>query len=101
MKELLQKAWLFGLGLLDATKEKIENLVQEMVKRGEITQQEAPQAVKEMLAKAQEAQQAFWDKSKELVNKLVSEGKLARAEDLEALEKRVAALEEELEKTKG
>jgi polyhydroxyalkanoate synthesis regulator phasin len=57
-----------------------------MVKRGEITQQEAPQAVKEMLAKAQEAQQAFWDKSKELVNKLVSEGKLVRAEDLEALE---------------
>ena len=45
-----------ALGVFDFTKEKVEALVQEMVRRGEITQQESPEAVKELLAKAQEAQ---------------------------------------------
>ena len=59
MKELLHKAWLFGVGVFDFTKEKVEALVQEMVRRGEITQQESSEAVKQLLAKAQEAQQAM------------------------------------------
>ena len=41
------------------------------------------------------------DKVKELVNKALAEIKVAKAADLEALEKRVAALEEEVKKLKG
>lgn len=92
MKDLLRKAWLFGLGVLDATREKVEPLVAEMVKRGEVSQQEGPQAVEQILAKAQEAQKALVDK----VKKAVSDMKLPRAADLEALEKRVAALEKKI-----
>jgi polyhydroxyalkanoate synthesis regulator phasin len=96
MKELLHKAWMFGVGVLDFTKEKVEALVQEMVQRGEITQAESPEAVKQLLAKAQETQQALWDKVKELTRKAIDEINVAKASDLEALEKRVAALEEAL-----
>ena len=59
MKDFLQKAWYFGLGVFDFTREKVEALVQEMVRRGEISQQESPEAVKELLARAQEAQAAL------------------------------------------
>jgi polyhydroxyalkanoate synthesis regulator phasin len=97
MKELLHKAWLFGVGMFDFTKEKVEALVEEMVQRGEITQQESSEAVKQLLAKAQEAQQAMVEKTKELVNKAVAETKCAKASDLAALEKRVAALEREIQ----
>ncbi len=45
MKDLLQKVWFFGLGVIDATKEKVEGLVDEMIKRGEVTQQESPEVV--------------------------------------------------------
>ena len=100
MKDILQKAWLFGLGVFDFTREKVENLVQEMVQRGEINQQEGPEAVKQFLDKAQEAQAAVTEKIRELVNKALPEMKLARAADLEALEKRVAALEEEVRRLK-
>jgi polyhydroxyalkanoate synthesis regulator phasin len=96
MKELLHKAWMFGVGVLDFTKEKVEALVQEMVQRGEITQAESPEAVKQLLAKAQETQQALWEKVKELTRKAIDEINVAKASDLEALEKRVAALEEAL-----
>jgi polyhydroxyalkanoate synthesis regulator phasin len=96
MKELLQKAWLFGAGVFDFTKDKVEALVQDMVRRGEITQQESSEAVKQMLAKAQEAQQGLVAKVKELTKGAVDEIKVAKASDLEALEARVAALEEAL-----
>jgi polyhydroxyalkanoate synthesis regulator phasin len=101
MKEILQKAWSFSLGVFDFTREKVESIVEEMVRRGEITQQESPEAVKELLAQAQEAQSSLWNKVKELVNKALGEAKLVRAADLEALEKRVAALEEEVKRLKG
>ena len=97
MKDYLRKAWFFGLGLLEATKEKAEAFVAEMVKRGEITQQESPEAVKQILEKAKETQKAFFDKVKEVVSKAVSEMRLARAADLQALEKRVAALERDMQ----
>jgi len=96
MKELLQKAWLFGVGVVDFTKEKVEGMVQEMVQRGEISQQESPEAVKELLAKAQDAQQALWEKVKELTKAAIDEINVAKASQVEALEKRVAALEEAL-----
>jgi polyhydroxyalkanoate synthesis regulator phasin len=97
MKDLLKKAWLFGLGVFDATKEKAEALVAEMVKRGEVTQQESPQVVEQILNKAQEAQKTLVEKVKNAVGDM----KLARAADLEALEKRVAALEEEIKGRSG
>jgi polyhydroxyalkanoate synthesis regulator phasin len=97
MKELLQKAWLFSVGFFDFTKEKIEALVQDMIQRGEITQQEGPEAVKQLLARAQDAQEAMVEKTGELVNKAMAEIKCAKAADLAALEKRVAALEREIQ----
>ena len=100
MKELLQKAWLFSVGVFDFTKEKVETLVQEMVQRGEITQAESPEAVKELLAKVQETQQALWEKVKEFTKTAIDEIDVAKASELEALERRVAALEEAL-KSKG
>ena len=101
MKDILQKAWYFGLGVCDFTREKVEPLVEEMVRRGEISQQESPEAVKELLGRAQEVQAAVVDKVKELVNKALAEARPAKAADLEALEQRVAALEEEVRKLKG
>jgi polyhydroxyalkanoate synthesis regulator phasin len=96
MKEMLQKAWLFGAGVFDFTKDKVEDLVKEMVRRGEITQQESSEAVKQMLAKAQEAQQGLVAKVKELTKGAVDEIKVAKASELEALEARVTALEKAL-----
>ena len=98
MKELLQKAWLFGAGVFDFTKDKVEALVQEMVRRGEITQQESAETIKDLLAKGQEAHQAMVAKVKELTKSAIDEVKVAKASELEALEKRVAALEEALKK---
>ena len=101
MKELFHKAWMFSVGMFDFTKEKVEALVGEMVQRGEISQAESPEAVKELLAKVQETQQALWEKVRELTKTAIDEINVAKASELEALEKRVTALEEALKEHQG
>jgi polyhydroxyalkanoate synthesis regulator phasin len=97
MEDMWRKAKHFGLGVLDFTREKVEALVGEMVKRGELTEKESPEAVAQIMEKAQAEQEAFQEKLKAMIEKVVSETSLARAADLEALEKRVADLEKKLQ----
>jgi polyhydroxyalkanoate synthesis regulator phasin len=96
MEDLFKKTIRFGLGLFDYTKEKVEHLVDEMVKRGELTKQESTQAVEELWEKAEKEQSAFWNKIKEYINSMVAEMPLVRRSDLKALEDRLAALEKRL-----
>ncbi len=96
MEDLWRKAKHFGLGVVDFTKQKVETVVDDMVKRGELTEQDTSQAVAEIMEKAQAEQKDFLEKLKAMVDKVVSEAGLARAADLEALEKRVAALEKKM-----
>ncbi len=96
MDDFLKKTMQFGLGLFDYTKEKVESLVEEMVKRGELSRQESSQAVEELWEKAKKEQSAFWDRVKDYVNKLVDEMALVRRSEFKALEERVKALEHKL-----
>jgi polyhydroxyalkanoate synthesis regulator phasin len=93
MEDLWRKAKHFGLGVLDFTKDKVESLVDEMVKRGELTEQETSQAVTEIMERAKSEQEAFMDKLKAVVEKVVSGSGLARNTDLEDLKKRVEEIE--------
>jgi polyhydroxyalkanoate synthesis regulator phasin len=94
MEDFWHKAKHFGLGLFDFTKEKVEALVDEMVKRGELTQQESSLAVAKIMERAKAEQEALKDKLTVMIQQAISNMNLARAADLEALEKRVAALEQ-------
>jgi polyhydroxyalkanoate synthesis regulator phasin len=104
MTDLLRKAWFFGLGVFDFTREKVEALVQDMVQRGEISQNEGPEAVKRILAQARESQENLEEKVKAVVEQVISKmpqgGSLGLEErlvkKLEALERRVDALEKEI-----
>jgi polyhydroxyalkanoate synthesis regulator phasin len=93
MEDLFKKTISFGIGLFDYTKEKVENLVDELVKRGEVSQQDGPQAVEELWEKAEKEQSAFWNKVKTYINSIVDEMPLVRRGDFKALEERLAALE--------
>lgn len=99
MEEFIKKTMQFGLGLFDYTKEKVENLVDEMIKRGELSKQEGAKAVEELWQKAQKEQSALWEKIKEATKNSVEEMSLVRRSELKALEDRLAALEKRLEKS--
>lgn len=96
MDDFLKKTMNFGLGLFDYTKEKVESLVEEMVKRGELSRQESSQAVEELWDKAKKEQNAFWERVKEYIAKIIEDMALVRRAELKALEDRLAALEKKV-----
>ena len=93
MKDLWLKARYCCLGFLDFTREEVGALVQEMVKRGEIAQQDAPQAVSSLLEMAQSQQEALMTKLTAMMERVIAGAGLAQAADLEALKSRVSKLE--------
>lgn len=97
MEDFFRKAMQFGLGLVDFTREKVEAVVEEMVRRGEMRQEDRSGAIAQIMEKAQAEQEALKEKIQQMVAQVVAGMGLARGQDLEALEKRVAALEAALQ----
>lgn len=96
MEDLFKKTISFGIGLFDYTKEKVEQLVEEMVKRGEVNKQDTTKTVEELWEKASAEQSAFWNKVKTYIKNIVDEMAVPGKADFKALEDRVAELEKRL-----
>ncbi len=97
MEDFFRKALKFGLGVVDFTKEKVEAIVEEMIRRGEMSQTDKAGAVAQIMERAQAEQEALKEKIHQMVAQVVAGMGLARKQDLEALEKRLAALEAALQ----
>ncbi len=54
IRELLQKSVYFGLGLAAYSRDKIESLVEDMVRRGEVAQKDARQLAADLVKKGEE-----------------------------------------------
>jgi polyhydroxyalkanoate synthesis regulator phasin len=101
MEDLFKKTVSFGIGLFDYTKEKVEKLVDEMVKRGEVNKQDSTKAVEELWERARQEQSDFWNKIKGYVKNIVDEMAVPSKADFKALEDRVAALEKRVRELEG
>lgn len=93
MKDIVQKAVSLGLGLAVASKEQIEKAVEELVKKGEVSRAESSQFVEELLSKGNEARLRMEELVKEKVHAAMGGKAPVTKEDMERLEKRIAALE--------
>ncbi len=96
MEDTWRKAKHFGLVVVDFTREKVEALVKDMVKQGELSEQDTAEAVADIMKKAKSEQEAFLDMLRGVVEKIVAELGLARRSDLEALKRKVEELEKKL-----
>jgi polyhydroxyalkanoate synthesis regulator phasin len=89
--ELLKKTYLAGLGLATLTKERIEEIVDELVKRGEVAEQDRRKVIDDLLVSAREEQQKLTQKIREVVSDL----RLPNKEGWEDLVSRVENLEKQ------
>lgn len=96
MLELLKKTYLMGLGLTTVTREKLEEIVDELIKRGEIAEQDRTHVLQDLLDKAREQQQRLGQTIRENVRKVVQELGLPTRTQFQELERRVKALEDKL-----
>jgi polyhydroxyalkanoate synthesis regulator phasin len=69
MKEFMRKSMLFGIGLATLTREKIEEAVDELIKKGEMTEKEGKDAIDDLVKKSK----AMSDELAEKVEKMVAD----------------------------
>jgi polyhydroxyalkanoate synthesis regulator phasin len=95
-KEFVRKTAAFGLGTASFSAEKFKAFVNEMVDRGEMSSDEAKTFVEDMGKRAAAERESMKQWIDEHISKVFREAKAAKTSRMDALEKRVAVLEEKL-----
>ena len=93
MKDLLKKGLALGFGVAVASKEQIEKVVDDLVKKGEVSTAESKELVNELIVKGEEGQKELQRVIREQFNKLLSELNIPTKEEIKRLEERLAKLE--------
>lgn len=93
MKDLLSKGLSIGLGLAVVSKEQIEKLVDELVKKGEVSTAESKELARELFEKGEAEKKEMNARIHEQLEKLLKELNIPTKADLERLEQRIQALE--------
>lgn len=93
MTDLLKRAISLGWGLTIVSKEKVEDLVDELVKRGELEPAESKQFMERLIDRGAEEQTRLKKLVNEQVQFTLQHMGLATAKEVEELTRRVAELE--------
>ena len=83
MESIIKKFLLGGIGLASLTREKLEEIVNELVKRGELSEDQRALFVKDMLSRAKKSERP-------------AEEPMSKEDKIKALEAKIAALQSEL-----
>ncbi len=88
-----------GWGTLSFTREKADQMVEEMVKRGDLRREEAKKMAQELVERGEKERQEFKDYLDAEFANWMQKYKLVSREEIERLEERVKELESRLEDT--
>jgi len=100
MKEYIRKAMLIGVGLVATTREKVEESIAELVKKGELSEKEGKELVNELFERSKKVKEE-WDKRVErAIAEALSRLSIPNKKELDELKMRVETLERTLEKGK-
>ncbi|WP_422658670.1 phasin family protein [Paenibacillus sp. EC2-1] len=101
MSDLFKKAISLGLGLTVVSKEKVEKVVDDLVKRGELAPDESKALVSRLIERGDEEQSQIKTFIQDQVKRVLSELDVPTENDIVSLEQRIAALEKKVEELEG
>lgn len=99
MPEFFRKSVLAGIGLFTQGSKEMKKLVDDLIKRGEISSKEGEKLLKDLLKKGEEARKEFSGRLHKGAEDVLGKADIATKEDIEKLTKRVASLEKKLKDT--
>jgi len=94
MFDLFRKGYLVGLGLASLTREKVEEAVDELVRRGEVAEKDRPHVVNDMITRMREEQKKLTNIVRENAQKVVAEMGVPSRQQFDELMKKVDKLEQ-------
>ncbi len=98
MIESLRKLGLLGIGAISITEEKVKQVVNELVEKGEMNAEEGKTLVHELLTEKRKQLQDFDEKISKDVQNAVGKSKIALKDDVSRLEDKITELEKTIQK---
>lgn len=95
--DVVRKALLVGIGV----QEKVKEFIDELIKKGELSEAEGAKLIKEWTEKAEKSTEGLRQSITGLVNSTLEKMKLPTREEIERLEKKIDRLSERLKKLEG
>ncbi len=96
MQDLLRKALSLGFGVLLVSKDKIEDVVNELVKKGELGQEEGKNLVNELIEKGEASMSEMEVKIEKIVKGVMEKLNLPTRKELDELKSEIEQLKEKL-----
>ncbi len=97
VSDIIKKAINLGYGALIMTKENVEELMDEMVKKGEIKKDEAKAQVKEVFNKILSSKKEIESKLEEIVEKVLHKLDIPTRNELQQMQKKLEEIVKKLE----
>ncbi|TMN22046.1 phasin family protein [Lentibacillus cibarius] len=97
MSDFFKKGFLLGLGVAVTGKEKLEQKLQTLVDKGELTQDQAKNMLHEFTEKGELKTEEWNARSQEQMQELAKDLGLVTKDDIKKLESRMAELEAKLD----
>jgi polyhydroxyalkanoate synthesis regulator phasin len=101
MKESVRKLGLLGAGLWAITEDKMNDLVKELVEKGDISKEDGKKAVQDMLEERKKQKLDLEKKISEKIQESISKTDIFSRKDMHELESRIHTLEEEIQRIKN
>ncbi len=98
MLNFFERGFLATVGMLSLSREKTQEVVDEMVQRGELNRDEGKQLVDKMVRRGQEEQDRLRNLVRQEVENAMRELNLANRKDIEAINQKLDELAQKLEK---
>lgn len=94
MQDIIKKALSLGLGTLLVSKDKIEDIVNELVKDGDLGQEEGKKLVNELVDKGEESLNELEGKIEKIVRGVMEKLNLPSRKELDELKSEIEQLKE-------
>jgi len=93
MDEYTRKLALLGIGIAALTREKAEEIVNEFVETGDLSEDDGKKMVKDLMSSSTKHRSALEKKIEDEVKNAAAKLNLASKDDIKRLERKIAALE--------
>jgi len=94
MLDYIRKMTLAGAGLAIITTEKIQEMMDDLVKKGEMTEKEAREAVNEFVEKSKQAKRDLEEKVEKIITGFLNRMNLPTRKELDEIKERLERLEQ-------
>jgi polyhydroxyalkanoate synthesis regulator phasin len=98
MEDLFKKFVYTGVGLVSLTADKLQKSVDKLVDENKITTEEGRKIIDDFFKKSEAKKDEFESQLKKITEEVVNKFQVPRNKEIEALQKRVAALEAKIGK---